>query len=111
MMVRKRHVGDRFVAGLAIWIAALGAILPSLDRELLGSEVAIEAEHDEGCAHPHHDHTICIQFGKQGWSGSSASPPKVSPPTPGRSVAVRHDVPVEFLHRIPTHSRAPPQTI
>ncbi len=110
MLVTRGHIGDRFIAVLAFWIAALGAILPSLDRELLGSEVAIEAGHHEACSHPHHDHTICIQFGKQGWAGSSSIQLQVFPPAPGQSASMRHDLPVEFLRRIPTHSRAPPHT-
>ncbi len=104
------RVGDRFVAALAVWIVAVGAIIPSLDRELLGSDVTIELGHHETCAHPHHDHTICIQFGKQGWSNAPSTPLQVFPPAPGEAVSVRHDSPVEVLRRIPTRSRAPPHT-
>ncbi len=98
------------MAALAVWIVAFGAIIPSLDRELLGSDVSIESEHNDTCAHPHHDHTICIQFGKQRWSKGSSIPLQVFPPAPGEAVSMLHDAPPEFLHRIPTHSRAPPHT-
>ena len=110
MIGTKARIGDRFIAGLAVWIVAVGAIIPSLDRELLGSDVTIESGHHETCAHPHHDHTICIQFGKQRWSSGSSMPVQVFPPAPGEAVSVGHDVPVEFLRRIPTRSRAPPHT-
>ena len=104
------RIQDRFIAALAGWIVALGVIIPSLDRDLLGSELAIEAGHDETCAHPHHDHTICIQFGKHRWSRGSSIPLQVFPPVAGESVSVRYDAPVEALRPIPTRSRAPPHT-
>ena len=109
-MVRKnRRLVERFATALAVWILAFSAIIPSLDRELVGSGVWIESEHDEGCA-PHHDHTICIQFGKQGWSNGLSIPLQVFPPAPREVGSARHDVPVEFLRLILTHSRAPPHT-
>ncbi len=40
---------------------ALGVTVPFLDRDLLGSDVAIEAEHQDACSLPTHDHTICTQ--------------------------------------------------
>ena len=108
---RMRKKGrDRLTTALAVWILAFGAIIPSLDRELVGSGVRIEAEHDEACARLRHDHTICIQFGKQGWSDGISTPPALFPAELGRSLSARHDVPVEFLRLIPTHSRAPPHT-
>ncbi len=110
MMRKKGRIGDHFIAAVAVWIVAFSAIIPSLDRELLGWEVVIESGRHEACAHPHHDHTICIQFGKQRWSKGTSVPLQVFPPAPGEPVSARHDVPVEFLRRIPTHSRAPPHT-
>lgn len=110
MMGTRGRIADRFNAALAIWIVILGAIIPSLDREILSGEVVIGSGDHEACGRPHHDHTICVQFGRQDWSSSSWAPLRVVPPTVGESVGVRHDAPVEFLHRIPTHSRAPPDT-
>ena len=110
MMGKRGRIRDRFIAALAVWIVVLGVIIPSLDRELLGSEVAIQPEHNEACAHPHHDHTICIQFGKQDWATGSSLGLQVFPPTAGQAASGVPDVPPEFLHRIPTHSRAPPHT-
>ena len=102
-------MGDRFIAALAVWIVALGVIIPSLDQDLLmGSGLAIAAEHSDACAHPHHDHTICIQFGKHRWSQGSSIPLQVFPPVEGESVSVGHNAPVEVLRHIPTRSRAPP---
>jgi hypothetical protein len=110
-MLRMRGCkSDRFNAGLAVWIVALGAIIPSLDRELLGSETAIASGHHEACAHPHHDHTLCFQFGKQGWSTDSPIPLQAFPPTTGEAVSIIHDVPVEFRRIVRTKSRAPPPT-
>ena len=110
MIGTKACIGDRFIAALAVWIVAVGAIIPSLDRELLGSDVTIESGRHEACAHPHHDHTICIQFGKQGWSNGLSIPLQVFPPAPREAGSARHNVPVEFLRLILTHSRAPPHT-
>ncbi len=108
MMRKKGRMADRFTTALAVWILAFSALIPTLDRELLASGVAIESEHDEGCAAPRHDHTICIQFGKQGWSNGISTPLALFPAELGGSLSARHDVPVEFLRLIPTHSRAPP---
>ena len=110
LMSRRGRIADSLITALAFWIFAFSAIIPSLDRELLSSDVAIESDNHEGCTHPHHDHTICIQFGKQGWAGGSSTPLQVFPPAVGESVSARHDVPVEFLRLILTHSRAPPPT-
>ena len=110
-MVRKKgRIGHRFIAAMAIWIVAFSAIIPSLDRELLGRDVAIESGRHEACAHPHHDHTICIQFGKQDWATGSSLRLRVFPPTAGEAAPAIPDVPPEFPHLIPTHSRAPPHT-
>ena len=105
MRKKGRH---RFTTALAIWILAFSAIIPSLDRELVGSGVWIEAEHDEGCARPHHDHTICIQFGKQGWTTDSSLRLRAFQPTAREASPSVSDVALEFPRLIPTHSRAPP---
>ena len=109
MMSTGGRLEDRCIAALAVWIVALSAIIPSLDRELLGSDVTIESGQHEACAHPHHDHTICIQFGKHGWSNGPSLSLQVFPPAAGEAVSVGRDVPVEFMRRIPTRSRAPPR--
>ena len=108
-MREKGRLADRFTTALAVWIFAFSAIIPSLDRELVGSGVWIESEHDEACA-PHHDHTICIQFGKQGWTTDSSLRLRALPPTASEAGPARSDVLPEFPRLIPTHSRAPPQT-
>jgi len=109
-MVREnRRLVERFATALAVWILAFSAIIPSLDRELVGSGVWIESEHDEGCA-PHHDHTICIQFGKQGWTTDSSLQLRVFQPAAREASRAVSNVPLEFLRFIPTHSRAPPHT-
>jgi hypothetical protein len=110
MMRKKGRIGDRFIAAVATWITAFSVIIPALDRELLGRDVVIESGRHEACAHPHHDHTICIQFGKQRWSKGSSIPLQVFPPVATVLVAVGHDGPVEVLRRHPTRSRAPPPT-
>jgi hypothetical protein len=108
-MLRMRGcVSDRFNAGLAVWIVALSAIIPSLDRELLGAETAIASGQHEACAHPHHDHTLCIRFGKQGWSTDSTIPLQVILPAPGEALSIIHDLPVEFRRIVRAKSRAPP---
>jgi len=110
-MLRMRGcVSDRFNAGLAVWIVALSAIIPSLDRELLRSEVGIASGQHEACAHPHHDHTLCIQFGKQGWSADSSIPLQVLPSALGEVLSTIHDLPVEIRPIARTQSRAPPPT-
>ena len=101
-------MGDRFNAGLVVWIVALGAIIPSLDRALMGSETAIAPGDHEGCVHTHHDHTLCIQFGKQRWCTDSPISLHVFPPAPSAAVSIIHDIPVEFRRIVRTKSRAPP---
>ena len=108
MWWKERRFGDRLNSGLAVWIVALSAIIPALDRDLLASETVIASGSHEACAHPHHDHTICIQFGKQRWSAGSVIPLQVFPPAPGDAVSTIHDAPTEFLHRVSTRSRSPP---
>ena len=103
-------MSDRFNAGLAVWMVTLGAIIPSLDRELLGAETVIASGHHDACAHPHHDHTLCTQFGKQGWSTESSVPLQVFPPTQREAVSIIHDIPIEFRRIVRTKSRAPPTT-
>ena len=110
MMGTRSRIRDRFITALAVWMVVLGVIIPSLDRELLGSEVVIEPEHNEACAHPHHDHTVCIQFGKQRWSKGSSIALRVFPPVAAELVRVDPDAPAEVLRRYPTRSRAPPPT-
>ena len=110
MMRKKGRIGDRFIAAVATWITAFSAIIPSLDRELLGRDVVIESGRHEACAHPHHDHTICIQFGKQDWTEGSTLRLQLFPPTSGEAAPAVSDVPPEFPHHISTHSRAPPHT-
>ena len=105
-----RRFGDRFNSGLAVWIVALSAIIPALDRELMVSETVIASGDHEACVRPHHNHTLCLQFGKQRWSTGSAASLQVFPPAPGEAVSLIHDGPLEFLRRVPTHSRAPPRT-
>ena len=100
----------RFNTGLAVWITALGAIIPSLDRELLESQTVIASGHHEACAHPHHNHTICMQFGKQGWSTDLSIPLLVFLPRPGETASIIHHIPVEYRHIVRTKSRAPPPT-
>ncbi len=108
-MREKGRLADRFTTALAFWILAFSAIIPSLDRELVGSGVWIESEHDEACA-PHHDHTICIQFGKQGWTTDSSLRLQVFPPTAREAGPAVSDVLPEFPRLVATHSRAPPHT-
>jgi len=104
----RRRLSDRFNAGLAVWIVALSAIIPSLDRELLGSETSIASGQHEACAHPHHDHSLCIQFGKRGWSTDASIRLQVLLPAPGEALSIIHDLPVEFHSVVRTQSRAPP---
>ena len=106
----KKKGRDRFTTALAVWILAFGAIIPSLDRELVGSGVRIESEHDEACARLHHDHTICIQFGKQDWTTDSSLRLQVFQPTAREASPVISDVPLEVPRLITTRSRAPPHT-
>ena len=101
-------MGDRLVTLLAVWMVAVGAIIPLLDRDLAHPSIAIEAENHESCGHLRHDHTICIQFGKQDWTTDSSLRLQVIPPTAVEAAPAVSDVPPEFLRLIPTHSRAPP---
>ncbi len=103
--------GDRLITVLAVWIVAVGAIIPSLDRDLADSTIVIEREDHESCGHLRHDHTICILFGKQDWTKGSSLRLRVSPPTAGEAVLVVSDAPPDFRHLISTPSRAPPHTI
>ena len=110
LMRKKGRIADHFTPGLAVWILAFSAIIPSLDRELFRSGVSIESEHDDACGRPHHDHTICIQFGKQDWTEGSNLRLQLFPPTSREAATAVSDVLPEFPHHIPTHSRAPPHT-
>ena len=109
LMRKKGRIGDHFTSALAVWILAFSAIIPSLDRDLPDS-IAIEAENHESCGHLRHDHTICIQFGKQDSTTGSYLRSQVFPATAGEAAPAVSDVPAEFPHLIPTHSRAPPHT-
>lgn len=91
-------------------MVALSAIIPSLDRELLDSETTIASGHHEECAHPHHNHTLCIQFGKQRWAKGSSVPLQVLPAAAHEALSVMYQAPIEDLRSVPTHSRAPPHT-
>ena len=106
----RRRIGDRFITALAVWIVAVGAIIPSLDRDLADPAIAIEAENHESCGHIRHDHTICIQFGKQGWTTDSSLRLRALPPTAREAGPAVSDVLPEFPRLVPTHSRAPPHT-
>ena len=88
----------------------MGAIIPALDRDLADSAIVIEAENHESCGHLRHDHTICIQFGRQDWTTDSSLRLQVFPPTAGEAVPAVSHAPLEFRRLIPTHSRAPPHT-
>ena len=110
-MLRTRgRIGDRLITVLAVWMVAVGAIIPSLDRDLADPATGIEDESHESCGRLRHDHTICIQFGKQDWTRSSSLRLQVFPPTVREAAPAVSDVPPEFLRLIPTHSRAPPHT-
>ena len=103
-------ISDRFITVLAVWIVAVSAIIPSLDRDLTDPAIAIEAENHESCGHLRHDHTICIQFGRQGWTTGSSLRLQVLPPTAREPIPEVSNVLPEFPRLIPTHSRAPPLT-
>ena len=110
MLRTRKCIGDRFITVLAVWMVAVGAVIPALDRDLVDSAIAIEAENHESCGHLRHDHTFCMQFGKQDWTRSSSLGLPVLPPTAREAAPTVSDAPPEFLHLIPTHSRAPPHT-
>jgi len=81
---------------------ALSAIIPALDQDLLASENVISSGDHEACEHPHHNHTLCLQFGKQRWSAGSSEPLQVSPPAPRETVSAIPGGPVECQRRVPT---------
>ena len=110
LMRNKGRIADHCTTALAVWILAFSAIIPSLDRDLADPGIAIEAENHESCGHLRHDHTICIQFGKQDWTSDSSLWLQVFPPTAGEAAPAVLDVPPEFPQLIPTHSRAPPHS-
>ena len=110
MQKTRGRIGDRFISLLAVWMVAVGAVIPVLDRDLADSTIALEAENHESCGHLRHDHTFCLQFGKQDWTRSSSLRLRVLPPTLRAADPAVSDVPPEFLRLIPTHSRAPPHT-
>ncbi len=103
-------MGDRVVTMLAVWIVAVGAIIPSLDRGLVDSAIVIDAGGHESHGHLRHDHTICTQFGKQDWTSRSSLRLRVYAPTAREAVPMASDVPSGFRRLIPAHSRAPPHT-
>ena len=110
LMRNTGRVADHFTTALAVWVLAFSAIIPSLDRDLADPAIAIEAENHESCGHLPHDHTICIQFGKQDSTTDSSLRLQDFPPTAGEAAPAVFDVPPEFPRLIPTHSRAPPHT-
>ena len=101
-------LAKRLGTGLAFWMLAIGVTIPFLDRDLLGSDIAIEAEHQEACSVATHDHTVCSQYGKQPWAKSPDDVEQLFPPTAEESVTAERDaLPPKRLAR-PTNPRAPP---
>jgi len=87
---------------------AVGVTVPFLDRDLLGSDIAIEAEHQAACSLPVHDHTLCSQYGKQPFAIHPADVEQALPPSIVEAVApVQDAIPPSRLSR-PTNPRAPP---
>ena len=110
MLRIRRYEGNCVRTALAVWIVALGAIIPTLDRDLLATGTVIASGQSHACGRPHHNHTLCIQLGKQRWSTNSPVPLQVFPPTTGETLSIIHDIPVEFRRIVRTQSRAPPTT-
>lgn len=101
-------LAKRLATGLAVWMLALGVTIPFLDRDLLGSEIAVEAEHHEECSVPAHDHTICSQFGKQPWATSPDVAEQTRPASVEDAVTSEQDVVPQRRLARPTNPRAPP---
>lgn len=109
VMIRlKERLAKRVGTGLALWMLVLGAIIPVLDRDLLASDIAIEAEHQEACSLPSHDHTICTQYGKQLWTTGSSGVLEVLPPIVPEVTGPTHQAPPRLRFARPTNPRAPP---
>jgi len=108
MIWLRKCLAKRLGTGLAVWTLAVGVTIPFLDRDLLGSDIAIEAEHQEACSVPAHDHTICSQYGKQPWASPPDDVDSDLPPSIVEAVASEQDaIPPRRLSR-PTNPRAPP---
>ncbi len=109
VMIRLREcLAKRLGTGLAIWTLAVGVTIPFLDRDLLGSEIAIEAEHQAACRLPTHDHTICSHYGKQLWASKPTHVEKALPPSVVETAAPTQDATPQSLLSRPTNPRAPP---
>lgn len=101
-------LAKRLGTGLAFWMLALGVTVPFLERDLLGFDVAIEAEHQDACSLSTHDHTICSQFGKQPWVRSPDDVEQILPESIEDEDRPEQDaLPVRWLSS-PTNPRAPP---
>ena len=108
-MIRLREcLAKRLGAGLAIWTLAVGVSIPFLDRDLLGSDIAIEAEHQAACSLPVHDHTICSHYGKLPWATRPAQVERALPPSLVEAAAPTLDVTPQSRLARPTNPRAPP---
>lgn len=104
----RESLAKRLGTGLAVWMLALGVTIPFLDRDLRGSDVAIETEHQDACNLPTHDHTICSQFGKQPWARSPDDVEQILPESIEDEERPEQDaLPVRRLSS-PTNPRAPP---
>ncbi len=94
--------------GLAVWTLAFGIMIPVLDRDLFGADIAIEAEHHEACALATHDHTICSQYGKQPWAKPTTGVEQIVPPAVEEWVSKQADGLRSRRQVRPTNPRAPP---
>ena len=101
-------MGKRLGTVLAVWTLAVGITIPFLDQDLLGSDIAIEAEHQAACSVPAHDHTICSQYGKQPWATRSADVEEALPPSILETSAPTPDATPQSRLARPTNPRAPP---
>ena len=109
VMIRLREcLAKRLGTELAIWMLAVGVAIPLLDRDLLGSEIAIEAEHQAACSLPTHDHSICVQYGKQLWASKPADVERALPPPVVEAAAPTQDAAPRSRLARPTNPRAPP---
>ncbi len=108
MLRLQERLAKRLGTGLALWMLVLGAIVPVLDRDLLSSEIAIEAEHQEACSVPSHDHTICTQYGRQLWAAGSSEVLELLPPVVPEAKGPTRQAPARSRHAHPTNPRAPP---
>jgi len=108
-MIRLReYVAKRLGIGLAVWTLAVGVAIPFLDRGPLGTDLAIEAEHQAACHLAVHDHTLCSHYGKQSWAKRTAPVEGAHPPSIVEMVAPVQDALPRSLRSRPTNPRAPP---